>query len=113
MNADRPTHEDNSNALLTKLRGGRCLIHIGREGFIDGNKRMGLSAAVVFLYMNGWELIDPDEKLHPIMEDVAQGKIENLSWLPSSREWRGSSTPERSPVFFPIRCSPSAAPRSC
>jgi hypothetical protein len=26
--------------------------------------------------MNGWELDDPGETLHPIMEDVAQGKIE-------------------------------------
>ena len=51
--------------------------HLSRNhAFIDGNKRVGLSAAVVFLYMNDWELDDPNETLHPIMEDVAQGKIE-------------------------------------
>ena len=32
--------------------------------------------AVAFLFMNGWELVDPDETLHPVMEDVAQGKID-------------------------------------
>ncbi len=51
--------------------------HLSRNHpFVDGNKRIALSAAVVFLYMNGWELDDPGETLHPIMEDVAQGKIE-------------------------------------
>ena len=51
--------------------------HLSRNHpFVDGNKRVALSAAVVFLYMNGWELDDPGETLHPIMEDVAQGKIE-------------------------------------
>ena len=50
--------------------------HLSRNhAFVDGNKRIGLSAAVAFLFMNGCELIDPDEKLHPIMEDVAQGQI--------------------------------------
>ncbi len=51
--------------------------HLSRNHpFVDGNKRVGLSAAVAFLYLNGWELDDPDETLHPVMEDVAQGKIE-------------------------------------
>lgn len=51
--------------------------HLSRNhAFVDGNKRVGLSAAVAFLFMNGWELVDPAESLHPIMEDVAQGKID-------------------------------------
>ena len=51
--------------------------HLSRNhAFVDGNKRIGLSAAVAFLYMNGWELLDPDETLHPIMEQVAQGFLE-------------------------------------
>ena len=51
--------------------------HLSRNHpFVDGNKRVALSAAVVFLYMNGWELDDPGETLHPTMEDVAHGKIE-------------------------------------
>ena len=32
----------------------------------------------MFLYLNGWDVDDPDESLHPVMEDVAQGKIEKL-----------------------------------
>ena len=51
--------------------------HLSRNHpFVDGNKRIGLSAAVVFLFMNGWEVLDPAESLHPIMEDVAQGKVD-------------------------------------
>lgn len=51
--------------------------HLSRNhAFVDGNKRVGLSAAVAFLFMNGWELVDPGETLHPVMENVAQGKID-------------------------------------
>ena len=51
--------------------------HLSRNhAFVDGNKRVGLSAAVAFLYMHGWELNDPDETLHPVMEAVAQGQID-------------------------------------
>jgi death on curing protein len=50
--------------------------HLSRNhAFVDGNKRVGLSAALVFLYLNGWEVEDPDETLHPVMEDAAQGKL--------------------------------------
>lgn len=42
--------------------------HLSRNhASVDGNNRVGLSAAVAFLYMNGWALNDPDETLHPIM----------------------------------------------
>lgn len=51
--------------------------HLARNhAFVDGNKRIGLSAAVVFLHLNGWELDDPHESLHPVMEDVAAGKVD-------------------------------------
>jgi|SRR5208282_5620659 len=42
--------------------------------FIDGNKRTGLAAALVFLSLNGIELDDPDEELYKLMMKVANGK---------------------------------------
>jgi death on curing protein len=42
--------------------------------FIDGNKRVALSAALVYLDLNGVELTDPEGKLYRLMIKVATGK---------------------------------------
>jgi death on curing protein len=42
--------------------------------FIDGNKRVGLSAALVFLDLNGIRLRDKEAKLYDLMMEVAKGK---------------------------------------
>ena len=42
--------------------------------FIDGNKRAALSAALVFLDLNGIRVSDPDDRLYPLMMLVAPGK---------------------------------------
>src|SRR5208283_5716669 len=47
--------------------------------FIDGNKRTGLAAALVFLSLNGIELDDPDEALYELMMNVSSkrtGKVD-------------------------------------
>jgi death-on-curing protein len=33
------------------------------QPFLDGNKRTGLNAAIVFLDVNGWLVLDPEERL--------------------------------------------------
>jgi death on curing protein len=42
--------------------------------FIDGNKRVGLVTALVFLEFNGIDLYDPDGKLYAMMMDVSKGR---------------------------------------
>jgi death-on-curing protein len=39
--------------------------------FIDGNKRVALASALVFLDLNGIRLSDPKDKLYPLMMRVA------------------------------------------
>lgn len=34
------------------------------QPFLDGNKRTGLNAALVFLDINGWLVLDPDGRLY-------------------------------------------------
>jgi death-on-curing protein len=34
------------------------------QPFLDGNKRTALNAALVFLYLNGWEVADPEMSLY-------------------------------------------------
>jgi death on curing protein len=37
------------------------------QPFVDGNKRTGLNAALVFLDINGWIVSDPDMRLYDAM----------------------------------------------
>ncbi len=42
--------------------------------FVDGNKRTGLAAALVYLDLNGIEVSDPKDSLYSLMMDVASGR---------------------------------------
>lgn len=42
--------------------------------FLDGNKRVALASALVFLDLNGIELEDPKGKLYMLMMEVARGE---------------------------------------
>jgi death-on-curing protein len=41
------------------------------QPFLDGNKRTGLNAAIVFLDLNGWLVLDPNERLVDAMLKLA------------------------------------------
>lgn len=43
------------------------------QPFVDGNKRTGLNAALVFLELNGWSAEDPEEELYDAMIGLATG----------------------------------------
>lgn len=42
--------------------------------FIDGNKRVGLHAAYVFLRLNGWDLVVDSNELYDLVIAVAEGR---------------------------------------
>ena len=53
------------------------LFHItNNHPFVDGNKRAGTEAALLFLRMNGGTLEVDDESLVNMVLDVAQGKLD-------------------------------------
>ncbi len=41
--------------------------------FLDGDKRVALASALVFLDLNGVNISDPEERLYPMMMKVARG----------------------------------------
>ena len=43
--------------------------------FIDGNKRVALASALVFLDLNGIQLNDNEDRLFNLMMSVANGKV--------------------------------------
>ena len=45
------------------------------QPFIDGNKRTALAAALVFLDINGYELLDPKRVLYQAMIDVSAKRV--------------------------------------
>jgi death on curing protein len=44
--------------------------------FVDGNKRVALVSALVFLDLNGITIADPDDRLYPLMMSVACGRAQ-------------------------------------
>lgn len=46
------------------------------QPFLDGNKRTALNAALVFLGLNGWDVIDPQPKLSEAMIDISTRKLD-------------------------------------
>lgn len=53
------------------------LFHIvSNHPFVDGNKRAGLLAAVVFLDVNGITIEQPSEPLHELTMGVAEGRLD-------------------------------------
>ena len=50
------------------------LFHIcGNHPFVDGNKRVGLECALVFLLLNGHDFDAPPELVEALVMEVAQG----------------------------------------
>lgn len=51
--------------------------HIAQnQPFMDGNKRTGLVAALVFLDFNGVTILDPEEKLYDAMIAIAERRMD-------------------------------------
>ncbi|OGQ50787.1 MAG: death-on-curing protein [Deltaproteobacteria bacterium RIFCSPLOWO2_02_FULL_53_8] len=56
------------------------LFHIIRNHpFIDGNKRTGAVTALVFLMMNGIEIVAKEDKFEAMVRSVAEGKMDKVS----------------------------------
>jgi death on curing protein len=46
------------------------------QPFLDGNKRAALNAALVFLDINGWLVLDPDERLFEAMIALSSRELD-------------------------------------
>ena len=48
------------------------------QGFVDGNKRAGLAAATAFLAMNGYDLIERDDRLYTAMIALSSKTLDKV-----------------------------------
>ncbi len=58
------------------------------QGFVDGNKRAGLAAATAFLAMNGYDLIEQNERLTRRWSQSRRGRWTSAGWLRCSSSAR-------------------------
>jgi death-on-curing protein len=63
-----PEAADKASALMHSL--------VMNHGVVDGNKRVGASAAELFLELNGYRLAAKDEELEEITLTVARGELD-------------------------------------
>lgn len=55
--------------------------HIAQnQPFLDGNKRAGLNACLVFLLLNGWDVTDPQGALSDAMLAFAVGSLDKVGF---------------------------------
>jgi death-on-curing protein len=64
---------------------------VSNHAFIDGNKRVGLAAALVFLDLNGEAIETGTEQLYELTMGVACGEIDRDTVAASLRELRSGS----------------------
>lgn len=56
------------------------------QAFVDGNKRAGLNAGLVFLLMNGWHVSDPGGRLYDAMIAIAVRSLDKAGLAELLRE---------------------------
>jgi death on curing protein len=61
------------------------------QPFVDGNKRAGLGAALVFLRLNDIDIEDPDDRLYDAMMAVASRKLDKSGLAALLRELAGAA----------------------
>ncbi len=64
------------------------LFHIvGNHPFLDGNKRVGAVACLVFLELNGYEFTAPEKELADIVFALARGDVTKADIAVFVRKW--------------------------
>lgn len=55
--------------------------------FVDGNKRVGAVAALVFLYMNGHDFDAPEDDFYDVVMSVAKGEMDKAEVAVFLHRW--------------------------
>jgi death-on-curing protein len=65
---------------------------VKNHAFVDGNKRLGLAAALAFLGANGWRIVAPANELLALVLSVATSETDEpaaAAWLRAHAQARG------------------------
>jgi death-on-curing protein len=61
---------------LSEMAAAYLLHPVRNHPFVDGNKRVGAAAALVFLILNGVAINPPEDELVDVVLQVAQGRMQ-------------------------------------
>ena len=84
LSKPRHRHSYDEAADIAKLAAAYAAGIIGNHPFVDGNKRMGFVAAVLFVELNGYRFIASEEDAAEIVLALAAGKLNETEfavWL--------------------------------
>lgn len=73
------------------------LLHsiVGNHALMDGNKRLGFLAIVVFYGLNGYQLDAPDDEAVEVVMRVAAGELDHTGLRPYLAAWCADSASDR------------------
>jgi death on curing protein len=77
-----------------------ALLHslVSNHALVDGNKRLGWHAAVVFLWINGQDVDAPEDDAFDLVMDIAAGKVSNVETIAAAlRSWSTPRVPTQRP----------------
>lgn len=73
-----------------------ALLHslVGNHALVDGNKRIGLAALLLFYGLNGCELVATDDELFDLVMAVADGSLTDVESIAKQlRPWERHTQP--------------------
>ena len=74
-----PSIDEKAAALLHSL--------VRNHALVDGNKRLGWTATVVFYDLNGYEVDAPDDPAYDLVIGVAEGRLDVAEIAATLRPW--------------------------
>jgi death-on-curing protein len=92
LNRPRQRFAYSDTLSIYELASSYCYALAKNPPFVDGNKRVALTVAAIFLEINGYSLAAPEANTVVIIEQLAAGNItedELANWF---REWSHSIT---------------------
>ena len=78
-----------------------ALLHslVSNHALVDGNKRLGWQATVVFLWINGQDVRAPDDDAFDLVMSVASGGVADVEKIASAlRAWSAPRVPTQRPA---------------
>lgn len=79
-----------SRAYPTRFGKAGALLHslVSNHGLVDGDKRLGWQAAVVFLWINGQDVDAPEDDAFDLVVSVADGSVNEVETIAEAlRKW--------------------------
>jgi death-on-curing protein len=77
-----------------------ALLHslVSNHALVDGNKRLGWHAAVVFLWINGQDVDAPEDDAFELVMAIAAGKVSEVETIAAAlRSWSTPRVPTQRP----------------